>query len=233
MRVSYLISWLIAAATLQATAQIIDSQTFSSGFPNGGVVPDGNLSGWSDTRAISEPSSLTISDLRVTLNISGGYNGDLYAYLTHGSSFAVLLNRVGVGQTQGDAFGYADAGMTVTFATSGNHANIHWYGGGGIPTGTFLPDGRAVDPLSTPAQLEGASTGANFTSALGIDPNGNWTLFVADVSAGGGLSTVTSWGLQITAVPEPTQASLFVGILLLIIGLGYPRSTRRATPAAR
>ena len=31
----------------------------------------------------------------MTLNLSGGWNGDLYAYLVHNSGFAVLLNRVG------------------------------------------------------------------------------------------------------------------------------------------
>ena len=40
-------------------------------------------------------------------------------------------------------------------------------------------------------------------SFLGLDPNGSWSLFIADYS-GGGVTTVQSWGLQmdIVAVPE-------------------------------
>ncbi len=46
----------------------------------------------------------------------------------------------------------------------------------------------------------------------GMNPNGTWTLFVADMS-GGGVSTVTAWGRDITAVPEPGEA-LGTGLLL-------------------
>ncbi|MGD0539111.1 MAG: PEP-CTERM sorting domain-containing protein, partial [Verrucomicrobiota bacterium] len=38
-----------------------------------------------------------------------------------------------------------------------------------------------------------------------------WTLFIADVSAGGGQSQLTSWGLEInvpTQVPEPGTLAL-------------------------
>ncbi len=64
----------------------------------------------------------------MNLNISGGYNGDLYAYLSYGGALVPLLNRVGVGS--GDAFGYATAGMNVTlspaarerYAFYGNHS---------------------------------------------------------------------------------------------------------------
>jgi subtilisin-like proprotein convertase family protein len=40
-------------------------------------------------------------------------------------------------------------------------------------------------------------------SFLSTNPNGTWSLFIADLS-GGGVSTVQSWGLQmdIVAVPE-------------------------------
>src|SRR5205823_2621880 len=73
------------------------SYDFTSGFNNGGVIPDGNPAGFSDTRNIdlgALPSGTTseITDVNVRLNISGGYNGDLYGYLVHSSGFAVLLN---------------------------------------------------------------------------------------------------------------------------------------------
>jgi len=53
-------------------------------------------------------------------------------------------------------------------------------------------------------------------SFIGLDPNGNWTLFVADQAAGE-TSTLQSWTLTITGVPEPS-AALFggLGVLLLL-----------------
>jgi subtilisin-like proprotein convertase family protein len=202
-----------------SSAAIIYSQTFNSGFQNNGAVPDGSLSGWSDTRFVNLSESAQITDLQVTLNISGGYNGDLYAYLVHGTGFAVLLNRVGVGQASGDAFGYANSGMSITLATAGAYQNIHSYGGSGAPSGTYLPDGRSLDPLSSPAEFDTASTGVNFGSMVGQDPNGGWTLFLSDVLGGGGQSTVTGWSLQLTAVPEPANVALAIfGLGLVSVG---------------
>jgi subtilisin-like proprotein convertase family protein len=51
---------------------------------------------------------------------------------------------------------------------------------------------------------------------IGLDPNGNWTLFVADQNPGD-TSTLQSWTLTITAVPEPSAALLsFLGAVLLL-----------------
>jgi subtilisin-like proprotein convertase family protein len=199
-------------------------QTFSSGFANGGVIPDGSLVGWSDTRVVSGLAG-AITDVNVGLNLSGGWNGDLYAYLVHSSGFAVLLNRVGRAGTSGP--GYGDAGMNVTLDdAAGAGANIHLYGGGGVPTGTFEPDGRTADPVTgnmTPL-------GTAFLSAFNgmTDGNGNWTLFIADVS-GGDVSTLNSWTLQIAAVPEPRSlvegavAALFLGGVIGFYRLKGPK----------
>src|SRR5690242_1870037 len=106
------------AGAAQATLYTYD---FSSGFNNAGVIPDGNVTGWSDTRTANLaadfgplPAGTTteIVDVNVLLNISGGYNGDLYGYLVHSSGFAVLLNRTG--KTGADLIGYSDAGFNIT-----------------------------------------------------------------------------------------------------------------------
>src|ERR1035441_7780593 len=60
----------------------------------GQVIPDNNPSGVAYGLSFAA-TGLQISDIKVTLDISGGWNGDLYAYLSHGSSYSVLLNRVG------------------------------------------------------------------------------------------------------------------------------------------
>src|SRR5262249_3288675 len=144
----------------------------------------------------------SIADVNVRLNISGGWNGDLYAYLTHSSGFTVLLNRVGVSGSS--SFGYGDSGLNVTFDDQASQsADIHFYqtvagfktamlqGGTG-----WRPDGRNVSPLSPGATIAAASQSATLNSFYRLDPNGTWTLYLADLS-GGGQATLQSWTLSI------------------------------------
>ena len=175
-----------------------------------GLVPDGNAVGLSDTRTLSGLGS-AITDVNVTLNVSGGWNGDLYAYVSHGSGFAVLLNRVG--RTGSDRWGYSDAGFNVTLDDSAVNGDIHVYGGnvgGGGLTGWWRPDGRNIDP----ATVTSDATSVAFLSTFnGLDADGAWTLYFADLS-GGSESRVVSWGLEITTAPEP------VGMALGALGVG-------------
>jgi hypothetical protein len=178
-----------------------------SSFANGGNIPDGSPVGSAGAATVSGYLP-TISDISVTLNISGGYNGDLYGYLSYDGKLLPLLNRVGMGTgSTSDPtyyFGYGDAGFNnVTLADSGS-VNIHNYGGNGVPTGTYAPD----------------SGGLTFAGTFGgLNPNGTWTLFLADLSSGGGQSQLTGWSLDITAVPEPANVALgiFAGIVVLVI----------------
>ncbi len=164
---------------------------WTSGFANGGLIPDGSPNGWWDTRTVNNiPSGLTIGNVTITFTISGGYNGDLYGYLSHDGALIPLLNRVGTGTGSEPtySFGYSDSGFNnVTLSDSGS-VNIHNYGGGFVPTDTtYLPD----------------SGGITFASTFGgLDPNGDWTLFISDLSAGGGQSALTSWSLDISAYPS-------------------------------
>jgi len=104
-KATLVIAVLLLALAHPAQADFV--QTFNTGFQNGGVVPDGSLTGWSDTRNVTGAGG-AITDVNVTLSLSGGWNGDLYAYLVHNSGFAVLLNRVG--RATGNPTGYGDAG---------------------------------------------------------------------------------------------------------------------------
>lgn len=179
---------LILAAVLPASATLFTTN-WSTGFVNGTTIPDGSLSGWSDNRNLSGLNG-TIQTISVKLDLNTTWNGDLYAYLTHGSGHTVLLNRVG---TPGAANGYNDDGFAVTFSDSvvNNIHNyqsfVHSFNGNGQVIGTWQPDGVGF-------------AAGNF---IGLDPNGSWTLFIADYS-GGDVATVTSWGLDlnIVAVPE-------------------------------
>jgi hypothetical protein len=186
--------------------------------PNNNVnanIPDGTTAGWHGTATASDylPS---LSAVTVTLDISGGYNGDLYAYLSYGGVLVPLLNRVGV-QT-GDAFGYAAAGMTVTLADG--YTDIHTVASP-IFDGTYSPDGRAIDPRSAPSSFDSA-TRLNFGSFNNLNPNGTWTLFFSDVSSGA-QSQLVSWSLDITAVPEPVNVALGIFAAVFVV-LGLRRS---------
>ena len=184
------------------------------------AVPNGSRDGISSTLNVTsgEVGGRYITGLTLTLNISGGYNGDLYAYVVHNGIMVPLLNRVGVGTVTGtDAFGYANGGFLLTLGASTLN-DIHLYQNyapsydGGALTGVWAPDGRAIDPLSSAVSFDTAGR-TGFDSYTGQNPTGDWTLYVADVVGGGGSSYLTSWSMDIMAIPEPMNiaAALFLG----------------------
>jgi subtilisin-like proprotein convertase family protein len=62
----------------------------------------------------------------------------------------------------------------------------------------------------------------------GSAANGQWTLFVADEVTGGGTSTLNSWSLDITAVPEPVNVALGVfGGVMGLIALARSKPVKR------
>jgi hypothetical protein len=170
-----------------------------------------------------------ISNVRLSLDISGGFNGDLYAYLAGpGGQMAVLLNRVGVSGANNNLTGYGDPGFFVTFDSAAAN-NIHNYGsagysvnGNGQVTGTWKPDGRNIDPQSSASAFDTASTGANLSVFNGLSDGsatGTWYLYLADVVANGGSPTLNlnDAVLTITTVPEPQTVALAItgGLALL------------------
>ena len=197
---------------------------YSPSNPINATITDNSAVGWSGT-ATASGYAASISAITVNLNISGGYNGDLYAYLSYGGVLVPLLNRVGVtGTGGGDPFGYGDTGFSITLSSAGAN-NVHFYGnnspgfnGSGQLTGTWQPDGRLIDPLSSPGDFDSA-TPVTFASFNGLNPNGTWTLFLADMSAGE-QSQLVSWSLGITAVPvpEPVNVALgtFAGVFVVV-----------------
>jgi len=192
------------------------------------AIPDGNAAGVSSI--ITVPDFYDIASITLTLDISGAFNGDLYAYVRHDSGFAVLLNRVG--RSGSLAGGYADTGFSITFDDAAA-SDVHTYragaftlNGNGQLTGTWQPDGRGADPeLSLDI-----SPRSEFLSDFNNAPvNGQWTLFLADVSGGGGQSTLNSWSVTVNPVPEPSTVVMFVlgglGIFFLARGSGGRRSS--------
>jgi len=205
---------ILAVATLVVLGAGVAQATFytynyTSGFGTTNI-PDGNPAGWADSRSISGiPGALTdgttseITDVNVRVNLSGGYNGDLYGYIqlhdeNNVTVLTVLLNRVGKGSGSEPQFtyGYATAGMNVTLddaaATSIHDVQNPTSGG------SYKPDGDLLSNLN------------------GKSANGTWTLFLADMS-GGSVSSVASWGLDINVVPEPVTWALaiFAGVVVM------------------
>jgi subtilisin-like proprotein convertase family protein len=160
-------------------------------------IPDNDTAGFASKVVVSGQTG-AVYGLEVSLNIGGFSNGDLYAYLTHGSGFTVLVNRVG--RTSLNGFGYADPGFDVRFIDSALIDIHNQSGHGTLVSGIFQPDGRNISPLTV---LDSTLRTTALSSFNGVNPNGEWVLFVADVS-GGDLHQLNSWGLNfVTVVPEP------------------------------
>jgi hypothetical protein len=182
------------------------------------VIPDGQATGVAVTEILhfADPFFASITNISVVLTIADGYNGDLYGYLTHGDGFAVLLNRVG--RTSSNPVGYSDEGMDVILSADGS--DIHSYRAsppplsGGALTGTWSPDGRNVNPQTV---LDTDTPTALLGSFNGTDPNGAWTLFLADLDFGQ-QATLVQWGVIVSAIPEPSAFAL-IGLAGLVLGL--------------
>jgi MYXO-CTERM domain-containing protein len=166
-------------------------------------IPDNNATGLVSIIPISTIDT-EVTAVEVLIETTGGWNGDLYAYLEHNGVISVLLNRPG--KTAANPAGAASSGMSIRF-TDTALADIHTAisDTAGLPAvGTYQPDARVADPDA----VTDASPRSKFLTGFnGTDPNGLWTLFIADLS-GGDVAQITGWTLSVTSVPEPSSALL-------------------------
>jgi subtilisin-like proprotein convertase family protein len=196
-------------------------------------ISDGQPAGISDEETISSSIS-RIGSVQVGLNIAGNFNGDLYCDLRYNNTLSVLLSRPG--RTAGDSFGYADSGFNITLSDSATNGNIHTYElvltpvAGSPLTGVWQPDGRTTSP-ATVVDTDPSTTSLSLFD--GMNPSGNWTLFIADMSRGGD-STLVGWQLTIEPVPEPSVAAfLGLGAVAAFIRRGRDKSRRANHPTNR
>jgi subtilisin-like proprotein convertase family protein len=199
---------LILSAVL-ATALTSQASVFSYSTSPGASVPDANPAGYVSTISVGNilanngGNGDTLRNVSVTLNLSGGYNGDLYGYLVSpDGGLAILLNRIG--RTSGNAFGNSGAGMNITLDDSAVTSDIH-SAASGVLSGSYNTDARAVSPLTV---LDSDSRTATLAGLTGAG-TGTWTLFLADM-AGGDVSSLVSWGITLDVVPEPTTWALMI-----------------------
>jgi hypothetical protein len=169
-------------------------------------IPVGNPLGIAST--ITE-SGLASSPIQVTvaLDISGGINGDLYGYLSYNGMIVSLLNRPGV--TPYNPLGAMGSGFDVLLSDGAGYQNIN--------TASEASGQQFGSGLSSIYNAAGGS--AAFETAFNgtVNPNGTWTLFLANELAGSPQSELVSWSLGITAVPEPVNMALgiFAGLFIL------------------
>lgn len=167
-----------------------------------------------DTLTEALSYEVTVS-LRIDSTDAGTVLGDYYAYLFHadaqGAKSVVLLNRVGTSPTY--PAGYTDEAMHITLSDAAAQ-DIHSYrialGGPTQPplgaplTGTWQPDGRSASPLTVSYDSPRTQALSDFGS---LNPLGEWSLFVSDVSFGG-VGKLTEWSITFTAVPVPEPGTM-------------------------
>jgi subtilisin-like proprotein convertase family protein len=218
--VASIIALLLTSGGLPLQAQITETNSFTN---LNQAIPDGNSSGLHDVRTISSAIP-QLSSVWLRLRVTGEFNGDLYAYLRHirggATNFCVLLNRVG--RTATNSAGYADAGLDVAFDEAAAAGDIHLYRMvTNLPAGTPLsgiwqPDGRRVDPEVVVDSTARTATLSSFTNA---DGNGEWTLYLADLAAGG-TNMLVNWELQLTGIATPAVTWPTPGDIVYGPGLG-------------
>lgn len=193
----------------------VGSGSLTESWSGSQIIPDNNASGVAFTFDLAGDSPLFITEVKVGFTIAGGWNGDLYATLSHDSGFAVLLNRIG--RTAANPGGSAVSGLSIELADS-YLTDIHTAANNTL-TGNFAPDGRFVNPFNA---LDTDARTATLGSFSSLDPNGSWTLFFADVSPLA-VSTIESWTVTVAVVPEPGNAAL----ISLALGLAAVRKWQR------
>src|SRR5262245_13685009 len=199
---------LALASGLSASAQTITTSTNFDLSP-GIAVPDDNTSGLASAKTISTPISY-ITKVKVNLKLSGTFNGDIYCYLAHRGTNAILLNRVGRSATS--SLGYSDKGFDLVFDDASTNGDVHLYCTktgllSGPLTNSWVADGRRTNPTDVATTDPRISLLNVFN---GTNPNGEWVLFVADMEAGG-FYTLNDWGLEITGYTPPSIVSAPVG----------------------
>jgi len=188
---------------------------------NSGTIYDGSPVGSFFTMDLGSAGLDNLTGIQVSLNLSGGLNGNLYSYLVApDGTVVVLLDRPGV--TGSNPFGNTQSGLNITLANGGS--TILTGSGSDLSTGVY----------AVPTANGNSLVNFGSEASPGVNPNGTWTLYFADMVAGGGNETLNGWSLDITAVPEPVNVAMaaFGGVLVVIAGIRSFRRSRKATQQA-
>lgn len=178
--------------TITVTGQGSGTQTFSSGTINLSI-PDNNPTGIT-TPAIAIPASSIAgaSNLKIRINATHSWTGDLIFRVNAPCGTTYLFDRPGVPQV----------------STVGNLDNLGGVYEFDVSAATVLPEVAATTTIPPgsyrPSDVNGVAhnwAGLSFPCAAG----GNWTLTISD-NAAGDLGTLASWEI-ITTVPTAATAT--------------------------
>lgn len=193
------------------------------------TIPDGSGVGAIPAPGIVVSGlSGVVSDINISFEIGapagsldGILNGDFYAYLRYDPDglggapalLSILLNRSGktvadpdvtVSTTFTQEFGYSDNGFNITLDDEAA-GDVHTYrslftpGAGDPLTGIWQPDGRAFDP-SLVTDLSPRTKPLSVFD--GVNPNGTWEFFIADLAQDGVSAVLESLSIDITTRPS-------------------------------
>lgn len=203
--------YLVCMLPLLVAPTASGSITITGTWNGSSTIQDNNDIGLTTTVTLLAPADQSIEAVTVQLEIEGGWNGDLYGYLVHDGKLTMLMNRPG--RTLANPDGAASTGMIVTFSDAAA-LDIHTgLPDSGMPEGFFQPDGRLTDPQDT---LDTDARPARLAVFNNADPNGEWQLFLADQGPGE-TSTLQSWTLAVTAVPEPSPAAIAALTVMVLV----------------
>lgn len=209
----------LAVATVGSSAALAGSYTTP-----GALVPDNLPAGLTINFNVTDTDPVSTIDLSmlwpsVTGGTAGGHTwvGDLRAVLTApGGASAVIFSRTGRAASATTGFGDSSD-------LTGNYRYIDT--GGDFVAAAALAGAAPVANGDYRASIGGILTAEPSpllnTVFAGVNPLGNWTLFITD-GAAGDTGTLTSATLNITTVPEPTMLGA-----LSLAGIGLLARRRR------
>ena len=216
----------LAQATLQPI--LYYSQGFSSGSSVGAISTDGSAALGFTGNFTAAGAQDQVVNLTLDLNISGGYNADLYGYLLAPNGTYTIFRNTYV--ANGDAYGSGmnirlqDTDLTVTPGLASTpllspntsttlNGSIQDVAAGGVLSGIY-------NPLNS----FGGTIGGPQFNPTGSQANGIWTLYLTEIGAGAeSAPTLNGWALNLAVVPEPASMSLgiFAAMLLAFAGVQY------------
>lgn len=229
MKKTLMILALTVTGTLaQATLQPIlyYSQSFSSGSSIGAISTDGSAALGFTGNFTHAGVQDQVVNLTLDLNISGGYNGDLYGYLLAPNGTYTIFRNTYV--ANGDAYGAgmnirlqdADLGVATGLATTALLSpNSSTTLNGSIQDVAL---GGILNGIYTPLNTFGGTIGGPQFNPTGSQANGIWTLYLTEIGAGDeSAPTLTGWSLNLAVVPEPVSLALglFAAMLVALTGV--------------
>lgn len=173
----------------------------------GGAIPDNTPGG--ANFVITVPDSYTIATLSITLTLTHSWAGDIIATLTHGATTIDLMRRIGSSTVAGTGDS-SNFGAAYVFIDSAGTRLIDAADPIGntviIPGGNYRATSNTFNGNGTPTFTGEVLVNINAAFA-GANVNGNWTLNLSD-NAGLDTGSLTSWSIDVQAVPEPTSFAL-------------------------